>query len=150
MHPWIFQLTNLTVIGKRIALLTYVPMARFSSQPSLAAIGQNVILFLLGLPARNVALQPYTPLTTLDYIFFVFGFVTLACEFVADNQQYSFQTFKHNGLKLNQQDQWPGARIPWTEEDAKRGFVTKGLWAWSRHPNLLCEQTFWVRKFQIP
>lgn len=40
--------------------------------------------------------------------------------------------------------QWPGARLNWTKADAKRGFVTRGLWAWSRHPNFACEQSFWV------
>ncbi|KAK0555007.1 hypothetical protein OC846_001864 [Tilletia horrida] len=30
-----------------------------------------------------------------------------------------------------------------TNGDKKRGFVTRGLWAWSRHPNFACEQTTW-------
>jgi steroid 5-alpha reductase family enzyme len=70
---------------------------------------------------------------------------------MADNQQYSYQTFKHSvgqdkktQEKLEAMGDWIGARIRWTEDDRKRGFVTKGLWAWSRHPNFLCEQSFWV------
>ncbi|KAE8266178.1 hypothetical protein A4X09_0g6175 [Tilletia walkeri] len=32
-----------------------------------------------------------------------------------------------------------------TNGDKKRGFVSKGLWAWSRHPNFCCEQqTWWI------
>jgi steroid 5-alpha reductase family enzyme len=45
---------------------------------------------------------------------------------------------------------WPGSRINWTREDAKRGFVTRGLWAWSRHPNFACEQLFWCLQNLIP
>lgn len=67
----------------------------------------------------------------------------IATEFVADNQQYSFQTYKRLGV--HEKNEWPGARIKWTPADAKRGFVTRGLWAWSRHPNFFCEQSFWVR-----
>jgi steroid 5-alpha reductase family enzyme len=29
------------------------------------------------------------------------------------------------------------------QNDKARGFVSKGLWAWSRHPNFACEQTTW-------
>ena len=82
-------------------------------------------------------------LSTSDYILATLALIDIASEFVADNQQYSFQTYKQTG-KINQ-NEWIGARIQWTPADAKRGFVTKGLWAWSRHPNFLCEQTFWVR-----
>jgi steroid 5-alpha reductase family enzyme len=124
---WLFQLTNLTFIS----------------------IAQNIILFLLGLPTHTAVIQPHTPLGISDYTLFLLGLLTLACEFTADNQQYSFQTYKHNGHK-HAKNEWPGAQIRWTEEDAKRGFVTKGLWAWSRHPNFLCEQTFWIIITAIP
>jgi steroid 5-alpha reductase family enzyme len=86
--------------------------------------------------------QPHTSLSTSDYIFGSLGFLIILTEFISDNQQYSFQTFKHSG-KLNP-NEWPGAKIQWTKHDAERGFVTRGLWAWSRHPNFLCEQSFWV------
>ncbi|KAI5998839.1 hypothetical protein EDD15DRAFT_2242136 [Pisolithus albus] len=56
--------------------------------------------------------------------------------------QYSFQTFKRSGVL--EKNEWFGARIPWTKRDAERGFATRGLWAWSRHPNFLCEQLFWI------
>ncbi|KAN0063980.1 hypothetical protein ACQY0O_003586 [Thecaphora frezii] len=36
-------------------------------------------------------------------------------------------------------------------EDADRGFVTRGLWAWSRHPNFACEQTtWWILYLYVP
>ncbi|KIJ66820.1 hypothetical protein HYDPIDRAFT_85909 [Hydnomerulius pinastri MD-312] len=118
--PFLFQIFNLTFV----------------------AIAQNIILFLLGIPAQIAVTQPHTALGTSDYILGTLGFLTILTEFVSDNQQYSFQTFKRSG-KLNP-NEWPGARIAWIKQDAERGFVTRGLWAWSRHPNFLCEQSFWI------
>ncbi|KAG9315152.1 DUF1295-domain-containing protein [Chiua virens] len=126
MSVWQFQAVNLTFI----------------------AVTQNIILFLLGIPAKIAITQPHTMLDISDYVLGVFGFLTILTEFVADNQQYSYQTFKRSG-KLNP-NEWIGARIAWTKRDAQRGFVTRGLWAWSRHPNFLCEQSFWVIINLIP
>lgn len=126
ISPFLFQLFNLFFI----------------------AIAQNIILFLLGLPAARAVAQPHTPLSTSDYILGTLGFLVILTEFISDNQQYSFQTFKRSG-KLNP-NEWPGAKIQWTKYDAERGFVTRGLWAWSRHPNFLCEQSFWIIITLIP
>ena len=108
------------------------------------AIIQNILLFMLAIPTHNAAVIPPSQraLGTSDYVLAALSLITVAFEFVADNQQYSYQTFKRSGV-LNK-NEWPGARINWTLEDVQRGFVTRGLWAWSRHPNFLCEQTFWV------
>ncbi|EIW57764.1 DUF1295-domain-containing protein [Trametes versicolor FP-101664 SS1] len=103
---------------------------------------QNVILFLLGIPTQIAAVQQPSALSTSDYILATLALVDIATEFVADNQQYSFQTYKRLGV--HEKNEWPGARIKWTPADAKRGFVTRGLWAWSRHPNFFCEQSFWA------
>ncbi|KAL4066841.1 hypothetical protein J3A83DRAFT_4098514 [Scleroderma citrinum] len=118
--PWLFQVLNLTFI----------------------AIAQNILLLLLAIPVKMAVTQPHTTLSTSDYILGALGFLTILLEFIADNQQYSYQTFKRSG-QLNR-NEWFGARIPWTKRDAERGFVTRGLWAWSRHPNCLCEQAFWI------
>ncbi|KAI6107932.1 hypothetical protein F5141DRAFT_1119462 [Pisolithus sp. B1] len=118
--PWLFQIINLTFI----------------------AIAQNVLLFLLGIPTMMAVVQPHTHLSTPDYVLAFLGFATLFAEFVADNQQYSFQTFKRSGVL--ERNGWLYTRIPWTKHDAERGFATKGLWAWSRHPNFFCEQLFWI------
>ncbi|KII89729.1 hypothetical protein PLICRDRAFT_137980 [Plicaturopsis crispa FD-325 SS-3] len=120
--PWLFQITNLVFI---------------------AGI-QNVILFLLGIPTQIAALQPHTALAQSDYILGALALLTLAIEFTADNQQYSYQTWKHSGGTHDVSKEWPFARTRWTQEDKARGFLTKGLWGWSRHPNFLCEQTFWI------
>jgi len=120
IHPILFQVFSLVFI----------------------AVIQNMLLFLLGVPAHIAALQQPSKLSTSDYVLGALALLDVILEFVADNQQYSFQTYKHSGV-LEPND-WPGARIRWTPHDAKRGFVTRGLWAWSRHPNFCCEQTFWV------
>jgi steroid 5-alpha reductase family enzyme len=99
-------------------------------------------------------IQPHTPLALSDYGLALAALVVLALEFTSDNQQYSFQTYKHAFLASEKgnsdvepydaEKQWPGSRLDWTPEDARRGFVTKGLWAYVRHPNFACEQLFWV------
>lgn len=131
---WFFQFTNLTFI----------------------AIIQNILLFLLGMPTFTAAvLQPHTELSTSDHALGFVAFSILALEFIADNQQFAFQTYKHAYLAhvkgdksvkpYDEKKQWPLARLEWTPSDARRGFVTKGLWRYSRHPNFACEQGFWVR-----
>lgn len=136
MHPWLFQVLNLTFVGM------FNP--RYTTPRSLCrpAVAQNIILFLLGVPTKIAITQPHTSLGVSDYVLGALGFLTILTEFIADNQQYSYQTFKRSG-KLNP-NEWFGARIAWTKRDVERGFVTRGLWAWSRHPNFLCEQGFWV------
>jgi steroid 5-alpha reductase family enzyme len=137
MSPFMLQVLNLTFVG---ACLSLGPPSRADCT---AAVGQNIILLLLGMPAYYAVSQPHAPLVTSDYILAIGAVISYVVEFTADNQQYSFQTYKRTGVI--KKDEWPGARIHWTPEDAKRGFVTKGLWAWSRHPNFYCEQGFWVR-----
>lgn len=124
--PWLFQIFNLTFI----------------------AIIQNVLLLALSYPTFiAVTVQPHNSLALSDIGLAVLELVILALEFTADNQQFSYQTFKQSllgkGEAYDEKKQWPGARLNWTAEDANRGFVTKGLWAFSRHPNFACEQSFW-------
>ncbi|KIO34680.1 hypothetical protein M407DRAFT_16643 [Tulasnella calospora MUT 4182] len=101
---------------------------------------QHFLLFAQGLPAYAATLQPRTAPTTSDQALFALGVVTVLIQFIADNQQWTYQNFKR-GNKLEKP--WPFADCNWTELDAKRGFVAEGLWSISRHPNFLCEQLFW-------
>ncbi|RPD61025.1 DUF1295-domain-containing protein [Lentinus tigrinus ALCF2SS1-7] len=103
---------------------------------------QNIMLFIFAVPAQIAALQQPEHLSTSDYVLAALAIIDIAAEFTADNQHYSFQTYKRTGS--HEKNDWPGARIQWTPADAKRGFITRGLWAWSRHPNFFCEQSFWV------
>jgi len=120
LPKWFFHLLNLTFI----------------------AIIQNLILFVIALPVYEAVKQPHAPLETSDYVLFIAGLVINAIELTADNQHQSFHRYKRTG-EIDK-NEWFGVNIQWTPEDAKRGFITKGLWAWSRHPNFICEQSCWV------
>jgi len=112
------------------------------------AIIQNLVLIVVALPVYEAVKQPHTPLETSDYVLFVTGLLTNAIEFTADNQHQSFHKYKATG-EIDK-NEWIGVNIKWTPEDAKRGFITKGFWAWSRHPNFVCEQLCWVSTEPVP
>ena len=112
------------------------------------AIIQNLVLIAVTLPVYEVAKKPHTPLETSDYVLFAIGLLTNVVEFTADNQHQSFQKYKTTG-EIDKHE-WIGVNVQWTPEDAKRGFITKGFWAWSRHPNFACEQLCWVSTLPIP
>jgi steroid 5-alpha reductase family enzyme len=128
-----------------------------------AGLGQNFFLFSLSLPVYRVVLSSTPTLTITDWILFTVTLLDIGLEFVADNQQWAYQNFKSfylSHLKEKGGDApftpvyppstyWPFALIPFTGADAHRGFITKGLWAWSRHPNFLFEQAFWVGLFFV-
>ncbi|MDR2897606.1 MAG: DUF1295 domain-containing protein [Spirochaetaceae bacterium] len=60
--------------------------------------------------------------------------ICITVETIADNQQRRFQTAKHGPKDtLPEQDR----------EDAARGFLTRGLFGVSRHPNYFGELGFW-------
>lgn len=108
---------------------------------------QNGILYGLGYPAYLALRNPNTPLGPIDAFLTTLVLLDLVIEFTADNQQYSFQTFKHSKAPRVQKpssEEWVLAKQRWTEHDVKTGFVNRGLWAWSRHPNFAAEQLFWV------
>ncbi|KAI9512970.1 DUF1295-domain-containing protein [Russula earlei] len=123
--PWLFQIINLVFI----------------------ALIQNVLLLLIASPALIAATHP-TPLTLTDGVLALTALALLAWEFTADNQQFAFHAWKHG--TYDPRAHWPGARLAWTEHDAARGFCTRGLWAWSRHPNFFAEQSFWAVINLIP
>ncbi|KZV67435.1 DUF1295-domain-containing protein [Peniophora sp. CONT] len=126
MSPWLFQVMNLTFI----------------------AIIQNVLLLTIALPTLFAVWQGPAALGPSDYLLGTLALLALAWEAVADNQQFSFHAWKHGNYKP--EEHWPGARLAWTTADRARGFCTRGLWAWSRHPNYLAEQSFWCILNLIP
>lgn len=88
-------------------------------------IYQNALLVLISLPAL-VAWQHSSPLTAWDAVFAVLFVAFLVGEFVADQQQWDFHRAKSAA---------GGTLEP--------GFVTTGLWHYSRHPNFFFEQAQW-------
>jgi steroid 5-alpha reductase family enzyme len=156
LPPWLFQVVNLTFI----------------------AATQNVLLLTLGYPAYLALIQNDTKLAATDVFFGTWALGVLLVEFTADNQQFVYQTYKYaflDNLKKKSESEaqahshalstaaavaWPFAfpspsstfhiNLNLTPADAHRGFLTKGLWAYSRHPNFACEQTFWWLICLIP
>jgi steroid 5-alpha reductase family enzyme len=95
---------------------------------------QNILILLFTLPVI-VALQSITvPLGIFDWIATGLMIFFIIYETLADIQQWNFQQKKHAMLKAGQE----------LTGDYKKGFLDKGLWAYSRHPNYFAEQATWV------
>jgi steroid 5-alpha reductase family enzyme len=95
---------------------------------------QNVLILLFTLPIV-VALQYNSiPLGIFDYIAAGLMFVFIMYETLADIQHWNFQSKKHAMIKAGET----------LSGDYKKGFLDKGLWSLSRHPNYFAEQAIWV------
>jgi steroid 5-alpha reductase family enzyme len=95
---------------------------------------QNTLIFLFTLPILTViGTDAQIGLTAVDYILAALFIGFVVWEYIADQQQYDFQTEKHRRIKNN---------IPL--EDYEKGFVTSGLWSIVRHPNYMAEQSIWI------
>jgi steroid 5-alpha reductase family enzyme len=94
---------------------------------------QNVLIFLFTLPILTALNADAGPLNYIDWLLAVFFVACVVIEYIADQQQYDFQTEKHRRIKNGE---------PLGEY--AEGFVSKGLWSIVRHPNYAMEQTIWV------
>lgn len=93
---------------------------------------QNLILLLLALPAWVALVEGPAharSLNALDALAAAGFCLLLAGEAVADNQQFRFQTDKHERKARG---------LPVEAE-----FLTTGLFRFSRHPNFFCEIGMW-------
>jgi steroid 5-alpha reductase family enzyme len=93
------------------------------------AIYQNVILFLIAVPTAYFAHLSTKPLFWLDAVAATLLLTLLFTEFTADNQMWAFQG---NKRKLIKQGKYNGC-----------GFITTGLYRYSRHPNYFAENSIW-------
>lgn len=95
---------------------------------------QMTLILLFCLPAL-VALQGLDiPLGMIDYILAVLIVFLVVIEFIADQQQWNYQTEKHRKIKMGEK----------LEGIYAAGFVHTGLWKYVRHPNYAAEQSIWV------
>lgn len=95
---------------------------------------QMALILLFCLPAL-VALQGLeNPLTVFDYILVIIIIALISVEFVADQQQWDYQTEKHKRIKTGKPLQGIYAV----------GFTHTGLWKYVRHPNYAAEQSIWI------
>ncbi|HEX4444541.1 MAG TPA: DUF1295 domain-containing protein [Galbitalea sp.] len=94
---------------------------------------QNVILFLIALPALTAYDNRATPFGIWDVVVAVIFFACTVGETVADQQQWNFQTRKKAVTAAG--------RVPSPQ------FLQTGLWRFSRHPNFFFEQAQWWTLF---
>ncbi|MDP4596017.1 MAG: DUF1295 domain-containing protein [Crocinitomicaceae bacterium] len=95
---------------------------------------QNILIFSFTVPIiATLSDQAHPQLNGIDYLLAVLMLLAVAIEFVADQQQYVFQTEKHRRIKAGE-----------ALGDYEKGFVSTGLWGIVRHPNYAMEQSIWV------
>jgi steroid 5-alpha reductase family enzyme len=95
---------------------------------------QNVLIFSFTVPILATLSDQANPaLNTIDYLLATLMILAVAVEFIADQQQYNFQTEKHRRIKAGEA---LGAY--------EKGFVSSGLWGIVRHPNYAMEQSIWI------
>ena len=95
---------------------------------------QNGLILLFCLPALVAWQGAGTPLNWLDYLAATLMLGAVVLEYVADQQQYDFQTEKYRRIREG---------LP-LDGDYARGFRTTGLWRKMRHPNYTGEQLVWI------
>ena len=93
---------------------------------------QNILIFLFTIPILTVV-GDNSPLNWIDYLLSFLFVIFVLLEFVADNQQYVFQTEKHRRMKAGE-----------ALGDYEKGFIDTGLWGIVRHPNYAMEQAIWL------
>lgn len=125
------------------------------------AIAQNILLAITALPqyllltttfstGNQLSSTPNLQLRTADFVLAGIFLTNLFIEFWSDHQQQVYQNFKRDLFwgKARQPGQvalfdWRNDVDVFNNDDKKRGFITRGLWSWSRHPNFACEQMVW-------
>jgi steroid 5-alpha reductase family enzyme len=95
---------------------------------------QNGLIWLFTLPTILAADGSSIELTHADGILALLFMVFVIAETVADQQQWNFQNRKLKKKAL-------GEKL--TAEEAQ-GFISTGLWKFSRHPNYAAEQSIWL------
>ena len=94
---------------------------------------QNVLIFLFTLPILATLATNATALGIVDYLLAAMYIGFIVIEYIADQQQFDFQTEKHRRINNNE-----------ALGEYEKGFVSTGLWSVVRHPNYASEQSIWV------
>lgn len=100
------------------------------------SVFQSLLLLAITFPVYKVGLDfidGQTEITPKDVICSIVFILLLVGETVADNQQFAFQTKKYK--LINEKKKLPKIYA--------RGFITTGLFKYSRHPNFFCEISIW-------
>jgi steroid 5-alpha reductase family enzyme len=120
---WAFFIFNVTFIS----LIQSILLMAFSAAPAYTIL---------------LSSQFEKDITAADLAYFFIEFGLILSEWVSDGQQWDFHAAKHKYQK--------DAKVPkgFDQEELDRGFVTSGLWAYSRHPNFTAEQLIWFFLYQ--
>lgn len=108
----------------------------------------QLLLFLITTPSYVLLLTEHLPgpdpdpFDMVDSVFSGALVSLVIFEWFADQQQWTYQTAKAHYKKTAKLTQGYSA------DDLDRGFVTDGLWSWSRHPNFAAEQAVWIAFYQ--
>lgn len=159
----LFQLVHLVVVAVAQPLLLFalsLPVAALLQPvPVLRAATRGPAVPFAGvspwLPHRFAAVPPDTPvLHAGDAVLVLAALVTLGVERAGDNAMYAFQTAKHAAMdaaRANVSNPAPPPGQPQRTPPPTPvppafypGFPTRGLHAYSRHPNFAAEQSFWA------
>lgn len=100
------------------------------------ALYQNILLVLMVVPLYVVQYAAHIkpiPLNWIDAVATVGLIGCLILETVADNQQWAF--YERRKVASESKKQLSG--------DVKRGFLSQGLYRYSRHPNFFGEMGIW-------
>jgi steroid 5-alpha reductase family enzyme len=130
---------------------------------------QSILLFMISAPVYTILLASTIEpnLATSDLAYLAIELALVVTEYIADEQQWgkcaNLHSFCHdqNGraqanrcqpaaYQSAKQQYKTSAKIPqgFNQVDLDRGFVSSGLWGYSRHPNFAAEQSIWFVLYQ--
>jgi len=95
---------------------------------------QQILILLFTLPIVMALQFNDAPLGVFDWVIGLAMLFFIVYETVADQQHWNYQSKKWKKINNNEA----------LEGDYKKGFLDKGLWSFSRHPNYFAEQAVWV------
>ncbi|KAI9633898.1 uncharacterized protein MKK02DRAFT_17363 [Dioszegia hungarica] len=145
----IFQPALLLALTLPMHAVLVLPPAELSSGPLNLSIPFSWVKPLL--PSSFHSAADSTPVLNAGDLFVtLFALAMVYLEYRADNDHFAFQQAKHDAPKsvkvikprhTNPPNYPPAGEYP---ESHHPGFITSGMWRWSRHPNFAGEQLFWV------
>ncbi|PKK48567.1 hypothetical protein CI102_6267 [Trichoderma harzianum] len=106
---------------------------------------QSILLYLFScVPAYVILLSSqFEPeVQAVDMVFAGVEILLVLSEWISDGQQWAYQTAKYKYKDTGK------LTSGYTSAELDRGFITTGLWAYSRHPNFFAEQTIWFMLYQ--